>query len=216
MSEHQDVKDVISTYVSTSAIGPEYPADVTPPRKSWSTKRKLVTWISVGFAGLLTLGGISSAVSPSHPAASHKPVASAPAAPKVTQAPAPKVTPTQAPAPVAPALTQSEQITAWYAGEGGSNFNAVQSDLTTMASDADKQDLAAVQADGSKLSADSRAAAATPIPVASAKYVQAMNYYATAGADAASGDITGATSALPLGTALINQVTAAVKAVDGQ
>jgi hypothetical protein len=194
--------------------------------KSWSRKRKVLTWTGGTFGGLVAISMISNAVSPPKPApASHaSPVThSAPAkpAPKVTHtvtaAPKPAVTVTHTAAPKpAPAKAAAAQPAAaapsamadWCTGLGAADMAAVVTDAGQLSTDASNYDITDLESDGGQLQADAATAGLNPPPVSSAQqanYRLGMASYSTAGSDAASGDFTGAASALDTGTSYINQ-----------
>jgi hypothetical protein len=194
--------------------------------KSWSRKRKVLTWTGGTFGGLVAISMISSAVSPPKPApASHaSPVThSAPAkpAPKVTHtvtaAPKPAVTVTHTAAPKpAPAKAAAAQPAAaapsamadWCTGLGAADMAAVVTDAGQLSTDASNYDITDLESDGGQLQADAATAGLNPPPVSSAQqanYRLGMASYSTAGSDAASGDFTDAASALDTGTSYINQ-----------
>ena len=194
--------------------------------KSWSRKRKVLTWTGGTFGGLVAISMISNAVSPPKPApASHaSPVThSAPAkpAPKVTHtvtaAPKPAVTVTHTAAPKpAPAKAAAAQPAAaapsamadWCTGLGAADMAAVVTDAGQLSTDASNYDITDLESDGGQLQTDAATAGLNPPPVSSAQqanYRLGMASYSTAGSDAASGDFTGAASALDTGTSYINQ-----------
>jgi hypothetical protein len=194
--------------------------------KSWSRKRKVLTWTGGTFGGLVAISMISNAVSPPKPApASHaSPVThSAPAkpAPKVTHtvtaAPKPAVTVTHTAAPKpAPAKAAAAQPAAaapsamadWCTGLGAADMAAVVTDAGQLSTDASNYDITDLESDGGQLQADAATAGLNPPPVSSAQqanYRLGMASYSTAGSDAASGDFTDAASALDTGTSYINQ-----------
>lgn len=138
-----------------------------------------------------------------------------------TQAPVAVVTPPAVTAPAAPvtparpsAPSTADRFLAWYEGAGYVNMTAVQSDVSTVASDAAAQDVAALEADGPVLAADARAAAGTPCPVGTGDYVAAMNQYAQAGDALGRGDITDATGHLQNGLPHLDKTAAAIRAFD--
>ena len=107
--------------------------------KSWSRKRKILTWTGGTFGALFLVGTISSAVNPAKPTATVAHVTqSAPAKPApvvthtVTAAPKPAVTVTHTAAPAAapaatpaaaaaPAAPPADQIIARFSGTGAGN-----------------------------------------------------------------------------------------------
>ena len=194
--------------------------------KSWSRKRKILTWTGGIFGGLVAISMISNAVSPPKPApASHaSPVThSAPAkpAPKVTHtvtaAPKPAVTVTHSaapkpapakPAPAQPAAPAPSAMADWCTGLGAADMAAVVTDAGQLSTDASNYDITDLESDGGQLQADAATAGLNPPPVSSAQqanYRLGMASYSTAGSDAASGDFTDAASALDTGTSYINQ-----------
>jgi hypothetical protein len=201
----------------TTPIEPVEPSGNGPHwYKSWSRKRKILTWAGGVFAALVLIGGISNAVSPPKPApaghvavsATAKPAAAKPA-PVKTTAPAEAAAPaapaaTQAPASPAPAATTPAAATpsamdTWCAGTGATNLQAVKTDVNQISTDASNMDVTAVETDGTQLQADATGAAATPPPVSSAhkfNYTLAMGWYMIAGNKASTGDFNGASSAL--------------------
>ena len=204
--------------------------------KSWSRKRKVLTWTGGTFGGLVAISMISSAVSPPKPAlVSHAairqvhalPTVTAPrkaAAPKVTvkaapvvthtvtAAPKPAVTVTHTaapkPAPAKPAAAAPSAMADWCTGLGAADMAAVVTDAGQLSTDASNYDITDLESDGGQLQADAATAGLNPPPVSSAQqanYRLGMASYSTAGSDAASGDFTGAASALDTGTSYINQ-----------
>ena len=197
---------------------------VQPPRNpKYVPRHSIKFWLLIVFgslAGLIVLSGIVAAIHPAHPAkvavsastsvpAKVTPAASprgVPAAPKVTQAPAPRTASPQG-------LTEKQLVAAWVAGPGYGSFQAVQADITAVQADATGQNLPAIENDGSTLAADAQNAAVNPPPVGSGEYQTAMKFFAVAGNDMAIGDIADAATAMRLGTAAINIVTADMKAL---
>jgi hypothetical protein len=171
--------------------------------KSWSRKRKVLTWTGGTFGGLVAISMISNAVSPAKPApASHaSPVThSAPAkpAPKVTvkvaakpapvvthtvtAAPKPAVTVTHTaapkpapakPAPAQPAAAAPSAMADWCTGLGAADMAAVVTDAGQLSTDASNYDITDLESDGGQLQADAATAGLNPPPVSSA---QQANY----------------------------------------
>ena len=87
----------------------------------------------------------------------------------------------------------------WCNGNGYSDFQAVQSDLSQLGTDSGDDDLLAVEADGSSLFRDATGAGADLPPGTNTQkldYGLYMGYMFTAGYKASTGDIGGASSAL--------------------
>lgn len=119
-----------------------------------------------------------------------------------------------APVPAAtPSLTTVEKVAAWNTGTGGTDFQAVRADISSIQSDAQAADLASVENDGGQLATDAKAAQRYPIPVDSHDYTRAMDLYANVGVLLAAGDISGAEVPLNEANALIVKCTDALKAV---
>jgi hypothetical protein len=204
--------------------------------KSWSRKRKIITWTGGIFSALTVTSMIGNAVSPAQPAVTAAHVTrSAPAKPapkvtvKVTAKPAPVVTHTVTaapkpavtvthtaapkpapakPAPAQPAAPAPSAMADWCTGLGAADMAAVVTDAGQLSTDASNYDITDLESDGGQLQADAATAGLNPPPVSSAQqanYRLGMASYSTAGSDAASGDFTGAASALDTGTSYINQ-----------
>jgi len=133
------------------------------------------------------------------------------AAPKpavtVTHTAAPKPAPAK-PAPTQPAAPAPSAMADWCTGLGAADMAAVVTDAGQLSTDASNYDITDLESDGGQLQADAATAGLNPPPVSSAQqanYRLGMASYSTAGSDAASGDFTGAASALDTGTSYINQ-----------
>jgi hypothetical protein len=203
----------MSDTITTTPVTP-----AGPPHRKHSRKFRVLRAVGIGFAGLVVIGAVSSAVG--GPQA--KPAAAV-TAPRVTATPTvtatatvtatPTVTATAAPAttaPTAPATTPSVNyaMAAWCASDGYTDLQATETDTTTMGTDAENDDLLAVEADGSQLATDADTAISNPPPVTHAQqvnYVMAMGALAFAGSDAAAGDITSATTAITTATGYLNK-----------
>jgi len=203
------------------------PAPVQPPRHA--RKHSVRFWALIGLAGfaaLITLSGIVSALSPARvvPQASTSTSAPARVTPKASTVPvaptathaatlAPKTAHATAQAPVTQGPTEQQRVSAWAAGPGYGSFKAVQADITAVQLDVAGQNLPAVETDGATLAADAQNAMVSPPPVGSGEYQTAMKFYEIAGNDMAAGDIADASASLQLGTAALNVVTADMKSL---
>jgi len=117
------------------------------------------------------------------------------------------------PAPAHTAPSQADLLSQWVGGPGYQDMLTVVKDLQQTGTDADNQNLAAVEADGSTLQADARTSQANPPPLSAtieSQWQQAMADYATAGALMAQGDITGATTSLNAGNVLMTNIDTAL------
>lgn len=114
------------------------------------------------------------------------------------------------PAVAIPSVTPSAtgSIESWVLSPGYDEMITVQHDVQAVGSDANAQDIPAVESDGDTLASDARIAASDPPPVGSADYTAGMTQYAQAGDAMAADDFSGATRHLDRGNVLILKVSA--------
>ena len=164
--------------------------------------------ITVSATALLALG--LTACGTSHTPAAH--AHSAPSAGVNGYQPA-----TASAAPVAAATpaqpSAADVLAAWYASGGKATLATVNGDLGQISTDAQAENVAAVEADGAQLAADADAAGADgpgPQTAAGADWTEAMSDYSTSGQFAMSGDFTDATAQMQAGTTEIEAITALI------
>lgn len=158
-------------------------APVTPPQPR--RNHRTIIALAVLTAGIIG-GTIAGLAIVSHQAAPPRPAASSPAA-----------------ASTAPAASA---MSTWCAGAGYAAFQAVSGDNTQLQADAGN--LAATEADGTRLTADAEAAEALPPPVTRAQkvsYVLAMGAVSFAGTDLSSGDLAAAQRAITAASTYLGQ-----------
>jgi hypothetical protein len=114
------------------------------------------------------------------------------------------------PAPTADVTSQAEALVTWYNASGSQQMIVLEKDCSGISADATASNLPAVEADGSKLSADAQTANGNPPPFDTADYSGAMEDYSIAGTDIAAGDFTGGTTEMDSGSLLVESFTAKV------
>ncbi len=104
----------------------------------------------------------------------------------------------------APAVTA---MSAWCAGAGDAALRHVTADLGQVGADANAGNLAATEADGTRMATDAEAAGALPPPVTHAQqvsYTEAMGAFSFAGIDLAAGSLTAANRAITAASGYLN------------
>lgn len=123
--------------------------------------------------------------------------------------------------------TPPDPYTVWYgngAGTGYTDFQAVQTDIDQLNTDASNQDVSGMSVDATQLATDANTALQDPMPLDTAKYpaditgdyITMMGAWKQAGQDIAAGNYNQSVTLLDLGSSLANNITSALNNAGGQ